>query len=396
MSKYDNFQTVEDFQKFVDENNIESPKDFKKANGTLYSLLSKLRLCKYITYKHRINDYSDYNTVEDFQKFVDENNIESPKMFERKFCGLCIRARKLKLMKLLQFKYRLNDYSNYNTIEDFQKFIDENNIETPKQFQNANQSLYGRLLRLKLAKQIKYKDRRISYKEISSKEDFQKYIDENNILSTNDFRLQHNSLYQKALKRGFYKELYFQNSHFWRNHQEYQTMEDFQKFIDENKILSPTDFKCIDSPLYRKACKMGFANLLRYDKRNFSKSELNILKMLTDNEIEYVLQQKFEWLKSSKGYYLSLDFYLPKYNIAIECQGKQHFVPNDYFGGKARYLDEVKRNKLKHQLCEENGVNILYYVDLTLDDYTSIDFKNYLGEVFFNVESILKLIKNED
>ena len=84
MSKYDDFNTLEDFQNFINENDINSPKDFKKVNLTLYGKLSKLRLCKFVKYKHRLNDFSNFNTLEDFQKFIDENNINSPKDFEKK------------------------------------------------------------------------------------------------------------------------------------------------------------------------------------------------------------------------------------------------------------------------------------------------------------------------
>lgn len=38
--------------------------------------------------------------------------------------------------------------------------------------------------------------------------------------------------------------------------------------------------------------------------------------------IKYERYKKFSWLKKQ-----NLDFYLPDYNIAIECQGIQHFEP---------------------------------------------------------------------
>ena len=50
--------------------------------------------------------------------------------------------------------------------------------------------------------------------------------------------------------------------------------------------------------------------------------------MLEDHGIEYVYQKRFPWLGL-----LSLDFYLPEYNVAIECQGEQHFVPVGMWGG---------------------------------------------------------------
>lgn len=81
---------------------------------------------------------------------------------------------------------------------------------------------------------------------------------------------------------------------------------------------------------------------------------------LDKHKIEYETQKTFEWLKS-KGK-LRLDFYLPKYKIAIECQGRQHFDVVSAFGGEkglfyTKYNDDVKR-----KLCNENGVK-LYYIN---------------------------------
>ena len=56
----------------------------------------------------------------------------------------------------------------------------------------------------------------------------------------------------------------------------------------------------------------------------------------------------------------SLDFYLPKYNIAIECQGLQHFEPIDFFGGKKSFEHRIKLDENKLKLCNENGVKLEY------------------------------------
>lgn len=58
-----------------------------------------------------------------------------------------------------------------------------------------------------------------------------------------------------------------------------------------------------------------------------------------------------------------LDFYLPDYNLAIECQGKQHFVPVDTFGGKDGFNEIVIRDNVKKQCCDNNNIKILYYMD---------------------------------
>ena len=63
----------------------------------------------------------------------------------------------------------------------------------------------------------------------------------------------------------------------------------------------------------------------------------------------------FHWLNKQ-----SLDFYLPEYNIAIECQGIQHYKPIDYFGGKKAFEYRKKLDENKKELCRQNGVDIIY------------------------------------
>ena len=86
--------------------------------------------------------------------------------------------------------------------------------------------------------------------------------------------------------------------------------------------------------------------------------EQEIATFLDKHSIEYTRQQKFNWLKLNKP--MSLDFYLPKYNIAIECQGIQHFKPIDYFGGEKAFKHQVKKDLLKKKLCEEHNIKIAY------------------------------------
>jgi lysophospholipase L1-like esterase len=57
--------------------------------------------------------------------------------------------------------------------------------------------------------------------------------------------------------------------------------------------------------------------------------ETEISLFLEREGIEYEEQKKFPWLKNYR-----LDFYLPQYNVAIECQGRQHFEAVEQFGGE--------------------------------------------------------------
>ena len=84
--------------------------------------------------------------------------------------------------------------------------------------------------------------------------------------------------------------------------------------------------------------------------------EVEVSDFLNKNKIKFEVQKKFEWLGKQ-----SLDFYLPDYKIAIECQGIQHFEPVTFFGGSDRFKIQVLSDKKKKELCEKNGIKLLYY-----------------------------------
>lgn len=97
-----------------------------------------------------------------------------------------------------------------------------------------------------------------------------------------------------------------------------------------------------------------------------SKMEKSIGKFLDDNGIEYETQKTFKWLINGKSI-KKLDFYLPKHNIAIECQGLQHFKPIEWFGGEKNHNIQKNNDELKRKLCKENNIKLLYYSDLKID-----------------------------
>jgi hypothetical protein len=54
-----------------------------------------------------------------------------------------------------------------------------------------------------------------------------------------------------------------------------------------------------------------------------------------------------------------LDIWIPRWNIAIEYQGGQHFNPVGIFGGVEGFQATVDRDARKHQLCKDNGVGLI-------------------------------------
>ena len=95
---------------------------------------------------------------------------------------------------------------------------------------------------------------------------------------------------------------------------------------------------------------------------NYSKLEDYVKKLLEDNSIEYEGQKRFEWLGRQ-----SLDFYIPSANVAVECQGIQHFKPIGIFGGDKAFAKLKEYDEKKRILCEEHGIKLLYYSNLGID-----------------------------
>ena len=112
-----------------------------------------------------------------------------------------------------------------------------------------------------------------------------------------------------------------------------------------------------------------------------SRLETKIKSLLIENNILFYEQKKFEWLGKQ-----SLDFYLPKCNVAIECQGIQHFRPVERFGGKKSFEETVKLDYNKYNLCKKYNIKVIYYTELK-------EYFTFIGEMLIkNENDLLKII----
>ena len=89
--------------------------------------------------------------------------------------------------------------------------------------------------------------------------------------------------------------------------------------------------------------------------REKSYLENDVLMMLKCNGIEYQREKMFPWMGKKR-----LDFFLPGKNIAIECQGVQHFYP--YGSDDKDFEARKQRDADKYNECTSNGVQVLYYM----------------------------------
>ena len=111
-----------------------------------------------------------------------------------------------------------------------------------------------------------------------------------------------------------------------------------------------------------------------------SKLENIVETLLIENNIPFIKQKKFQWLGN-----MSLDFYITDLNVAIECQGKQHFNQ----GGWTKNFDfekQIQRDKNKFNLCKQNNINIIYFAEIKQN-------KPYFSKIFYEKSELLKTIR---
>ena len=131
---------------------------------------------------------------------------------------------------------------------------------------------------------------------------------------------------------------------------------------------------------------------------NNSHLEDEMSRFLNENNIKYIPQKTCKWLGLQK-----LDFYLPEYNVAIECHGIQHFKHTGYsftsvISPEEAFVYYVTNDIKKNERCRENNLPLFYFTYkenfkeeyYDNETYGSIYHKS---NVFFNKENLLEYIK---
>jgi very-short-patch-repair endonuclease len=74
-------------------------------------------------------------------------------------------------------------------------------------------------------------------------------------------------------------------------------------------------------------------------------------------------KKKFDNCKGKRRV-LSFDFYLPKQNMLIEYDGRQHFMPVNFYGcsdekAQKTYFDSKQNDAIKDKYCIENNIQLI-------------------------------------
>lgn len=140
--------------------------------------------------------------------------------------------------------------------------------------------------------------------------------------------------------------------------------------VDGNVWLNPDEYMGVAVNNLKIKCKCGnmyttsLSSYVHYNvtrcpscSNKESKSETYIKNFLVNHNINFKQEKSFKDCKDINA--LPFDFYLPDYNCCIEYNGKQHYEPIDYFGGKERFEIQKKHDKMKKEYCEKNNIKFI-------------------------------------
>lgn len=138
----------------------------------------------------------------------------------------------------------------------------------------------------------------------------------------------------------------------------------FSYYYEDKQIKDDADLFQIPYQLIKDAydgnydsCEFG-----EYSKPlNRWKSEELVFKITKKlyRDYQVIYQYRPFFLQTENGN-MSYDVYICGLKVAIEYQGKQHFEPVSYFGGKENFEKQQERDKLKAERSRENGIKLVY------------------------------------
>ena len=446
VSKYAGIKSPADFQEFIDNNQIFSKSQFAKEFGVLYQKYRKLPKGELSLVRFK-NDKptSLLNTLSDFQKIVDDNNLKTFKEFREQFSKEYQRYLKVIPEQDRNLIFPLSSKNPLDSLDDFQRYINENHIMSYKEFRLKHKTVYAKYLSKrpnwvvsKLIFPIMSVDK---YENLQTNEDFQRFIDENGIKSKNEFRKKfgpiQNKFFKAVPREDRNLKFPIEGKHLYGS--SYNNVEDFQKFINENKIPRPIVFRTDFPSLYDRLCRIlskeekmelvyedkinSYAlintieefqdfissnkisskaelrdlypgllikaknlniidDLVFHEGSHHSTGEIFLIKLFEENSIRFESEKIFSNLKYIS--YLRYDFYLPDLNILVEYHGEQHFGTGIYYNEGV-----IIRDKIKFDYAKDNNIPIIYFTN----SKKVYEEKGYFTDVITDSDILIKKIK---
>ena len=171
-----------------------------------------------------------------------------------------------------------------------------------------------------------------------------------------------------------------------KSHEQYVL--DCEKKHGKGKFIYVTKYNGYDNPITYRCTECGKETTTSAGKHlegtgckycHSSSLERTLIILLDEEHINYIHNKQI----GRK----SLDLFFPEYNIAIECQGRQHFTDIAYL--KGRQIKDydlnltIKRDIEKYRYCLENNIQLLYFFNKD-DNYNDIIFEEKFGNIYTN------------
>lgn len=110
------------------------------------------------------------------------------------------------------------------------------------------------------------------------------------------------------------------------------------------------------------SCGCYKAEVLQQKKACLSNAEKSLSNFLMKNDIYFETQKTYPRLRGESGYPLSYDFLIykdAKPFLLVECQGKQHYEPVEYFGGERQFVIQQKNDEYKRRFAKRVKLPLL-------------------------------------
>ena len=150
--------------------------------------------------------------------------------------------------------------------------------------------------------------------------------------------------------------LYPSKAKYWSENNDKSPFEVAPKSNDEYKFICEKCGKEFDRKLY---------NLNQYNcgvycaDCNNSELEETTKQVLQKYNIKYIPQMKYNNLLGLGGRNLSYDFYLPDYNLLIECQGIQHEIWMEGWITKEGFERQLEHDRRKREYAKQHNIKLL-------------------------------------
>jgi len=101
------------------------------------------------------------------------------------------------------------------------------------------------------------------------------------------------------------------------------------------------------------------------------------------NLIEYEPRENCrpDWLITSEGERLELDFYVQSLDLAVEIQGAQHYIYVPFFhGNQANFVSRLRRDRFKRETCQLRGIKLYEIASSDEAELFFSEIKNNLSD----------------